>query len=80
MELSDRIFVTNHDWDLQYLKELVTQDFYDFRELWQSSICDKELVRATEMAKATEKYSPLVEDISLDDDTLYEAVQQIENE
>ena len=32
------------------------------------------------MASATEKYSPLVEDISLDDDTLYEAVQQIENE
>ena len=80
MELLDRIFVTNHDWVPQYLREVVAQDFYDFRELWQSSICDKELVRATEMAKAMKKYSPLVEDISLDDDTLYEAVQQIENE
>ena len=32
MELSDWLFVTNRDWDPHYLRELVTQDFYEFKE------------------------------------------------
>ena len=72
------MFYTNHDWDPQNLRELVCQDFYDFKEYWQSSVADTEFVTKDEKTMATERYSLLVEDISLDDDTLYEAVTQIE--
>ena len=79
MELPDRFFVTNRDWDPSYLRDLVTQDFYDFRELWQNSnsVTDRELVQAVE---TVDKYCPVVEDISIDDVTLYQAVAEIENE
>ena len=73
MDIADRVFVTNLDWDPQYLMECVTQDFYDFTEHWQNCLSDKELIDG-------ERYCLLVEDISLDDDTLYEAVEQIEQE
>ena len=73
MDLSDRIFMANRDWDHAYLKSIFTQDFYEFRELWHSNVGDTELLRA-------ECCSPIVENISLDDDTLYEAVAEIENE
>ena len=32
MDIADRVFVTNRDWDSHYLRELVTQDLYDFSE------------------------------------------------
>ena len=77
MDISDRLFVTNRDWDSQYLRELVTQDFYDFKEHWQSSVMsDKELI----VAERQTPYCPVTEDISIDDATLYEAVAQIEDE
>ena len=60
-----------------YLKYIFSQDFYEFRDLWRSSINDMECVKVAETA---ERYTPIVEDISMDDDTLYEAVMQIENE
>ena len=78
MDISDRVFATNCDCDPQYLRELVTQDFYDFSEHWQNSISDMDLV-ATEGC-SSHRYCPVIEDISLDDDTLYEAVEQIEHE
>ena len=78
MDISDRLFATNHDWDPQYLRELVTQDFYDFSEHWQNSISDMDLVSAE--GCSSHQYCPVIEDISLDDDTLYEAVEQIEYE
>ena len=80
MELSDRIFCINHDWDPQYLREMISQDFYEFSDLWQNSICDKELVGAVDRVMASERYCPVFEDISIDDNTLYEAVAQIERE
>ena len=70
------MFLTNKDWDPQYLRGIVTQDFYDFKELWQSNVCDCNLV--CEVNKV-DKYCPIVEDIYMDDDTLYEAVEQIES-
>ena len=76
MELSDRIFATNHDWDPQYLRELVMVDFFDFKEHLETSLSDLELLKA----EATDRYCPLMEDISLDDQTLYKAVEQIEQE
>ena len=57
---------------------MISQDFYEFSDLWQNGICDKELVTAVDVA--TERYCPMVEGISIDDDTLYEAVVQIERE
>ena len=77
MELTDRIFSANRDWDPSYLRYIFSQDFYEFHDLWHSNVCDKELVKE---AERTEHYSPVVEDISMDDDTLYEAVAQIEHE
>ena len=52
------------------------QDFYDFTAHWQNSLPDLDLVSAKEEGR----YCPEVEDISLDDETLYEAVEQIEFE
>ena len=77
MEISDRYFVTNRDWDSCYLRELISEDFYEFKDLWQSNVGDVELVKEVEKV---DKYSPVVEDISLDDATLYNAVEEIENE
>ena len=78
MELSDRIFTVNRDWDPSYLRYVIDQDFYDFRDLWANALPDEELLRATE--SSPERYCPIVEDISVDDDTLYEAVAKIEEE
>ena len=74
MDLADRVFVTNCDWDPQYLLEVVTEDFYDFKEHWENCLSDMDLVAAEEP-----RYCPVAEDISLDDETLYEAVEQIEH-
>ena len=77
MEMTDRVFISNRDWDPAYLSEIFTQDFYEFRDLWQTSVPDMELVRAVE---TVDKYSPVVEDISLDDSTLCKAVEEIEEQ
>ena len=77
MELADRLFIHNRDWDPSYLKELFTEDFYDFRDLWQNTVTDMELLSVTE---AVDKYSPVVEDISMDDSTLCQAVEEIEEQ
>ena len=77
MEISDALLLRNTDWDPSYLKQLVSDDFYDFTELWSSNVKDTELVK--EMEKV-EKYSPIVEDISIDDDVLCTAVEKIEQE
>ena len=77
MDLADRVFMANYDWDPSYLRYIFSQDFYEFRELWSNGMHDHDLIKA---AEASEWYCPVVEDISLDNDTLYEAVAQIENE
>ena len=79
MDIADRVFVTNLDWDPQYLMECVMQDFYDFTKHWQNCLSDKELIDGERPGPGS-RYCPLVEDMSLDDDTLYEAVEQIEQE
>ena len=77
MELANRVFMANRDWDPMYLRELLAQDFYEFRDLWHSTVTDMELVRA---AETPQRYSPVVEDISLDDSTLCQAVEDIEHQ
>ena len=74
MDLTDRVFCTNTDWDPAYLKYIFCQDFYEFCELWNNSVGDKEFVNAVETAEQS-PYKPIVEDISMDDDTLYTAVE-----
>ena len=77
MELSDRVFTANRDWDPCYLRYIFSQDFFEFHDLWKSSVGDQDMIKA---AEASKPYKPIVEDISLDDDTLYDAVAQIEKE
>ena len=55
MDISDRIFTANRDWDPMYLRYIFSQDFYDFRDLWMSNVGDNELVK---VAEKTECYSP----------------------
>ena len=79
MELSDALLVSNQDWDPAYLKDIILVDFYEMSEMWCSSsdIADQDLVNFVEKV---DKYSPIVEDISLEDDVLCQAVEQIEDE
>ena len=77
MDISDRLFFTNRDWDPCYLHTIVSEDFFEFKELWETNVCDKELVQ---VADKVDHYCPIVEDISLDDETLCRAVEQIEKE
>lgn len=77
MDISDSNMLRNRDWDPCYLAEVFTQDFFEFNELWSSDVTDKQLV---ENSNKLEKYSPIVEDISMDDETLCAAVEEIEEQ
>ena len=77
MDISDIEMSCNRDWDPIYLGDLFREDFYDFKELWDVDVGDAELV--TESNKV-ERYSPITEDISLDDQELCTAVEKIEEE
>ena len=77
MEVSDDYLKVNQDWDPSYLEELLCEDFFDFTNLWESNIQDCELLK--EMDRV-ERYSPITEDISLDDEKLCTAVEKIEHE
>ena len=78
MEVSDRLMCANCDWDPSYLRQLFEEDFYEFSDLWvNSNVNDMELVQE---ADRMDKYIPIVEDISLDDETLCSAVEKIEHE
>ena len=79
MDVSDYYLLQNRDWDPIYLSQLFSEEFYyDFTDLWNTgNMNDMDLVSAVEKV---EKYSPIVEDISLDDEVLCPAVEQIEDE
>ena len=77
MDVSDDYLKLNRDWDPSYLSMFFSDDFYVFLELWSLNMGDKELVNAVEKL---EIYSPIVEYISLDDNVLYQAVKQMEQE
>ena len=79
MEVSDHLLVSNRDWDPSYLQLLFQEDFYDHSELWKSNVQDKELVTETARVER-ERYCPITEDISLDDEILYTGVEKIEEE
>ena len=73
MDVCESNLFHNRDWDPEYLKEIFCQDFDDFHYLWDSTVSDDQL--ATHM----DRYCPVVEDISMDDETLCSAVEEIEN-
>ena len=75
---NDNDLLLNSDWDPVYLAYIFNQDFFDMSYLWSS-----ELVSDSEMLKIdgnVEKYIPIMEDISLEDDVLCDAVNRIEQE
>ena len=74
MEVPDICFYNNRDWDPSYLCQLFTEDFYLLKDLW-SKTC-----HVMELVEYSEKYCPVVEDISLDDETLCSAVEEIESQ
>ena len=61
------------------MSNIFAQDFYEYPELWNSStsLNGHQLVQEVERV---EKYTPIVEDISLDDDILCQEVNKIEQE
>ena len=67
----------NHNWDPEYLESIFDVDFKDISDLWDNNMSDSELL---EVANVVDRYCPIVEDISLDDNVLYSAVEQIEKE
>ena len=75
MDISDTILWQNQDWDPCYLSSIFDVDFNDFSDLWTNNMSDLELVEAV---KDVESYSPIVEDISLDNTELCSAVEKIE--
>ena len=77
MEITDDMFLCNRDWDPSYLKDSFDEDFNDFSSLWESEVMDNDLV--SEVNKM-EYYCPIVEDISVDNETLTVAVEKIEQE
>ena len=79
MEVSDEEFMSNGDWDPSYLRRIFEPDFFDYSELWNNGmhVNDKDLVQH---AEKVDPYIPIVEDISLDDGLLCDAVERIEEE
>ena len=77
MDVPDGIYMRNRDWDPAYLLQIFSQDFHEFQDLWSTNVPDKDLVKEVEKV---EKYCPIVEDISMDDESLCVAVERIEEE
>ena len=77
MDVLDSMFISNRDWDPGYLMDIFSHDFFEFQDLWSSQMSDNELVKEVQNV---EKYQPIVEDISMDDDLLCSAVEKIEEE
>ena len=78
MECSDELLMSNCDWDPAYLRELVGVDFFEFEDLWSTGVNDMELLQ--EVKHVEDKYCPVVEDISIDDEVLCSGVEKIEEE
>ena len=81
MEFKDELFA-RLDWDPEYLCTIFEEDFNDIDGLWNFEICsDQDLLEMAQISNCLDdKYVPVVEDISLDDNVLLNAVDQIESE
>ena len=56
IETSGQSLFMNRDWDRCYLNDILSQDFYEFTNMWDSNIYDMDLIEAV---KFVEKYSPI---------------------
>ena len=77
MDVPDITLLRNCDWDPCYLSAILEGDFFDYSELWSNYMEDCELLDSVNKLEA---YCPIVEDISLDDNELCSAVEQIRME
>ena len=79
--MEDVDFWSDLDWDPVYLASIFDREFDDMSELWNASgsVSDSDLLQGI-TSMENNKYSAIVEDISLDDDVLYSAVEHIEHE
>ena len=68
----DKSFSSSFDCD----PSIFDIEFHDISELWDNSMGDLELLDAVNYV---EKYSPIVEDISIEDETLFSDVEQIDS-
>ena len=77
----DQFSYENLDWDPDYLANIFDQDFYKMAEMWcgDDSPSDSDLVCSVDSTER-EIYSPICEDISMEDEVLREAVEVIENQ
>ena len=77
---SDGELLNNLDWDPVYLAHLFSEDFFDMSSLWSNElVSDCEMMNINIESKEN-RYQPVVEDISLDDEVLCDAVTHIEAE
>ena len=74
--MDDESLLDNRDWDPEYLQKLFSQDFNNMSHLWYGGnyVTDKEI------SKVADRYCPIVEDISMDDEELRYQVEKIEIE
>ena len=77
MEKSEVNLWANCDWDPSYLSCIFDVDFDDCSDLWISDVSDSDLLG---IVTIMESYCPIVEDISMDDNELCQAVEKIEEE
>ena len=63
------------DFEPTYLQQVFVDDLYEINNLWTSNINDMDLLQEIE---TIERHFPITEDISLDDEVLCSAVEQIE--
>ena len=76
-ELEDTSVFINIDWDPVYLASIFDVDFHDTSNLWDNNMTDQDIM---DTVNHMEKYCPVVEDISIEDEVLCSAVEQIESE
>ena len=77
MDVPDSALFCNRDWDPVYLRDIFESDFNDFSDLLCSDVNYMDLLSHVE---EVEHYCPIVENKSLDDETLCKAVEGIERE
>ena len=76
--MEDEDLLVNLDWDPLYLRSIFDINFNDMSDLWNcDSISDSDLLQ---MFSTSEIYSPITEDITIEDHVLLKAVSQIESE
>ena len=74
--MEDSDLMSNLDWDPSYLSTIFDVDFNDMSDLWSSSsVSDNDILHGMDL-----KCSPILDEFSLDDEFLYNAVEAIEHQ